>query len=91
MNATHIAHLEMIQRAIDRMSHESACIKTFALAATAVVVSFAGATNSSFVAFAGIFLLIIFGCMDAQYLAQERWFREMYSVALVDTPPSTSS
>jgi hypothetical protein len=24
--------------------------------------------------------------MDAQYLAQERWFREMYSEALVDTP-----
>ena len=85
-HATRIAHLEMIQRAIDRMSHESASIKTFALASTAAVVSIAGATSSSFVGFAGIFLLIIFWCMDAQYLAQERGFREMYSEALVTTP-----
>jgi hypothetical protein len=82
MDTTRIAHLEMIQRAIERMAGESANMKKFALASTAAVVATAGATKSSAVAFGGIFLLLIFWRMDAQYLAQERRFREMYGQAL---------
>jgi adenylylsulfate kinase-like enzyme len=77
-----IAHLNMIQRTIDRMAGESAQIKSFALAATVAVISTAGATENSAVAFAGLALIAVFWCMDAQYLAQERWFRELYGKAL---------
>jgi hypothetical protein len=58
------------------------CTKTFSLASSAAVISTAGATESSAVAFAGLPLIAVFWCMDAQYLAQERWFRDLYGAAL---------
>jgi high-affinity nickel permease len=110
MDATtaRIAHLEIIQRAIDRMARESSTIKTFfALTSTAVVVLVVvvvvtsstttstgavtcgtdGRRAAVTVTLAGLFLIVIFWCMDAVYLAQERCFRELYKEASVAKNP----
>ena len=76
-----IAYMEMIQRAIDRMAGESARMKSYALVATAAVLSTAAATETIPIALAGIVLLVVFWVLDAKYLAQERCFRDLYERA----------
>lgn len=91
-----VEHLKLLQAAISRMAGESANIKRYALASTAAILSVATAAEAPVLAFLGALLLLLFWAMDAQYLAQERWFREMYEEAragklelFVLTPPES--
>jgi hypothetical protein len=88
MKSDKIAHLEMIQRTIDRMAGESARLKGLAVLATAIIISAAAATESEALALAGLIPIFLFWYMDAQYLSQERWFRELYDNARGSTNPA---
>ena len=73
-----IKHLEMLQRAIDRMATESGRIKQVALASVAAIVSVAGSTHVWWLPLAGVMLTFAFWHLDARYLSQERWFRDIF-------------
>lgn len=76
-----IKHLEMLQRAIERMACESATMKQYCLAAVAATASVTVGTDAWGLALAGAALVLVFWYLDAMYLAQERWFRAMYDEA----------
>jgi len=76
-----IAHLDMIQRVVERMAVESARMKQFALASIAATASTAAATGSANLALVGSVLAILFWWLDAKYLTQEHWFRNMFDEA----------
>jgi hypothetical protein len=74
-----IKHLEMIQKAIDRMGSNSFQMKSWMLVvATALLGSYANTGNKNFVLLA-IFPTVIFWFLDAYYLQQERKFRGIYN------------
>lgn len=85
MTTLKVSYLEMIQRNIERMASESARMKSFALLSTAAILSTSTATASATLALAGIVLIVVFWLLDAQYLAQERWFRDLYERALASS------
>ena len=68
----------MLQRAIDRMATESGRIKQVALASVAAIASVAGSSHIWWLPLAGILLTFAFWYLDARYLSQERWFRDIY-------------
>jgi type IV secretory pathway TrbD component len=82
-----IKHLEFIQGVIERMAAESARMKRFALISGAVIMSTATATNTWYLAVVGVLIWFVFWAMDAKYLTQERWFRDLYDhVRQPETP-----
>lgn len=86
LSSQKIKHLEFVQSIITRMASESATIKRYALAATAVVNSTAAATDTWYLAMVGAPLLLVFWLLDGQYLALERRYRALYdTVRLPDS------
>lgn len=83
-----IKHLEILQKIIDRMAGESARMKQFCLVSVAALTSTATATDAGGLASAGIILTVVFWGLDAMYLAQERWFRDMYNVTRITEGPA---
>ncbi len=82
-----IAHLEMIQGVITRMAGESAKMKQFSLVAIGALGSTAAGTGAWGLALVAAFLTIVFWGLDAQYLAQERWFRDHYDKVRLSEAP----
>jgi len=90
-----IKHFEMLQKVIDRMAGESGRVKQVALASTAAIVSVSASTHSWWLPLSGVVLTLAFWYLDARYLAQERWFRDLYEseraqdghVSFLMTPP----
>ena len=60
------------------MATESGRTKQVALASVAAVVSVAGSTHVWWLPLAGVMLTFAFWYLDARYLSQERWFRDIY-------------
>ena len=83
-----IKHLDMLQRAIERMARESAAMKQYCLASVAATASVSVGVHAWGLALAGAALVIVFWYLDAMYLAQERWFRAMYDDTRA-APPDT--
>ncbi len=73
-----IAHLGMIQNVIDRMAGESARMKQLGLVTIGALGSVAEATASWPLALVAVVITAVFWALDAKYLAQERWYRELY-------------
>lgn len=73
-----IEHLKMLQAVIDRMARTSASMKQYALTIAAAAIAFAGATGVAGIALAAAVLMLFFWGLDARYLQQERWFRDLY-------------
>jgi hypothetical protein len=73
-----IKHLAMIQDVIGRMTSERARMKQFALIAVGVLYSAAAAIAEPLLAYTAAAASLAFWCLDAQYLAQERWYRVFY-------------
>lgn len=78
ISAAQVTHMGMIQNVIARMAGESARMKQFALAALGALAATSEATDSSTMAYIASVLTIVFWLLDAQYLAQERWYRRLY-------------
>ena len=81
-------HLEFIQAVITRMNTNSFQIKGWMVTiAAAVLALFASTQNRSFV-LCGLLPTVLFWCLDAYYLTQERRFRGLYNdVAGVSDSP----
>lgn len=79
MTDEQIKHLEFIQDVVTRMNSNSFQIKGWCITIISALCAIY-ATNQN-VAFIGIALLptILFWCMDAYYLQQERKFRDLYN------------
>lgn len=69
-----IAHLEMIEKIIDRMANNSLQLKCWSIALTVAIIAF---TNGILV-LTGLLPLVILSLMDAKYLALERSYRTLY-------------
>jgi hypothetical protein len=73
-----IEHLKMLQAVIDRMARTSASMKRFALAVAGAALALAASSGSGLIALAAALLMGAFWALDARYLQQEQWFRDLY-------------
>src|SRR5260370_23684193 len=74
-----IEHLKMVEAVITRLAGNSAQCKTWCITIVAAIVAFAGAMKDEKIAALAIIPLIIFGFLDAAYLANEKAYRDLYN------------
>jgi hypothetical protein len=73
-----IQYLQMIQAAITRMAGAAATMKNLCLIVVAGALAFVATSKNPSIAFFAAFLAGAFWFLDARYLQQEKWFRDMY-------------
>ena len=84
-------HLDFIQAIVTRMSAASANSKSWLLPVVTATYGYAITENSAGIATLGICASLLFMYLDANYLRQERQFREIYnSVAAGSVLPNFS-
>lgn len=82
MNQDHkIKYLQMIQDVVKRMADTSAAMKRYTLVSFAGATALARALEEPGAMLLAMVLVFIFWAMDAQYLRQEKWYRDMYDAA----------
>jgi hypothetical protein len=74
-----IAHLNMLQAIITRLAGNSAQCKTWCVAIVSALFGLAGAAKSGRIAVAAIIPILVFGFVDAAYLANEKAYRDLYN------------
>src|SRR6266699_3041936 len=74
-----IAHLNMLQAVITRLAGNSAQCKTWCVAIVSALFGLAGATKSGRIVAAAIIPIVVFGFVDAAYLANEKAYRDLYN------------
>lgn len=72
-------HLEFIQTTIARMASASSRTKSWLLPVVTAAYGFALTQRSGLIATLGIVAVITFAYLDAQYLRNERQFRQLYN------------
>jgi hypothetical protein len=77
-NAAVTAHINLLQGLINRLANNSASCKTWCLTLVAAFLSLAGATRQPQIVAFALIPIVIFGFLDALYLAQERAYRDLY-------------
>jgi hypothetical protein len=77
------AHLSMLQAIVARLAGNSAQCKTWCVVIVSALFGLAGATKSERIAAAAIIPIVIFGFVDAAYLANERAYRDLYNRVVV--------
>lgn len=78
-NPAVMAHITMLQGIINRLANNSASCKTWCFTLVAGLVTLTGAAGKPGVIVVVIVPLVIFGFLDASYLAQERAYRDLYA------------
>lgn len=73
-----VAHLNMIQGIISRMSGFSAGVKNFCVTISAAIIAVAYQKQVPMLVWAGAAVVLIFCIMDTYYLGLERRYRELY-------------
>jgi len=79
-----IRHLELLQAAISRMASASATMKNLCLIVVAGALAFLATSKEPAVALFAAILATAFWFLDARYLQQEKWFRDMYDAERVE-------
>lgn len=79
VDAAVVAHLNMVQNAINRFATQSASCKSWCLSVIGALLSFAAATKTPPLTALAVLPLVVFTMMDAFYLACERAFRGLWS------------
>jgi hypothetical protein len=74
-----VAHLTLLQGVINRLANNSASCKTWCLVIVSALLSLAGATHASGIVTFALVPIVIFGCLDGMYLAQEGAYRSLYT------------
>jgi hypothetical protein len=74
-----LKHLEFIQAVISRLANNSFLIKGWALTISGALFGFAASHLSWSIATVGLLPIIVFWCLDAYFLTQERLFRSLYN------------
>ena len=77
-NPATMAHVNLLQGIINRLANNSTSCKTWCLALVSALIGLAGANKSLGIASYALFPVLLFGCLDAMYLAQERAYRQLY-------------
>lgn len=75
---TRLAHLQMLQALIDRMSATSGQIKVASTAMVTAVLSVAAGLTDPHLAIVALPVTILLGALDAYYLSLERGFRDKF-------------
>jgi hypothetical protein len=78
-NPAVIAHINLLQGIINRLANNSASCKTWCLVVVSALLSLAGATHVPAIVTFALVPVVIFGFLDAMYLAQERVYRSLYT------------
>lgn len=78
-----LKYLQMIQDIVKRMADTSAAMKRYTLVAFAGAAALARALEEPGAMLLAMVLVFIFWALDAQYLRQEKWFRDMYDLARI--------
>jgi len=73
-----MAHVNLLQGIINRLANNSTSCKTWCLALVSALIGLAGANKSLEIASYALLPVLLFGCLDAMYLAQERAYRQLY-------------
>ncbi len=71
-------HLSFIQAIVTRMSQASSSAKTWLLPIVTLTFGYAVTKERALIAMLGVFAVVVFGILDANYLKQERAFRKLY-------------
>lgn len=79
-----IKHLELIQAVVARMYGASAAMKRYCIIAAAAGFAIHKTLGNSHSVLALIVLVIVFWLLDARYLQQEKWFRDIYDAVRVE-------
>ena len=85
-NENKIAHLDYIERAIDRMGNNSASIKGWAMGIVAAILGIGMIENTGNLSFtialgaSSFIITIILCCLDMYYLYKERMYRNYYKL-----------
>jgi hypothetical protein len=74
-----LAHLSMLQAVVTRLAGNSAQCKTWCVAIVSALFGLAGAAKSDRIAAAAIIPIVVFGLVDAAYLANEKAYRDLYN------------
>jgi hypothetical protein len=74
-----LAHLNMLQAVITRLAGDSAQCKTWWVVIVSALLGLAGATKSGRIAAAAIIPLLVFGSVDAAYLANEKAYCNLHN------------
>src|SRR5215211_186411 len=72
-------HINLLQGIINRLANNSASCKSWCLTLVGALVSLAGATHVPGIVTFALVPVVIFGFLDAMYLAQERAYRDLYN------------
>src|ERR1700730_1981892 len=78
-NSPVVAHITLLQGIINRLANNSASCKTWCLTLVAALISLAGATRVPAIVTGALVPIVIFGFVDAMYLAQEHAYRDLYT------------
>jgi hypothetical protein len=88
-NPAVLAHIALLQGIINRLANNSASCKTWCLTLVAALISLAGATHVPSIVTGALVPIVIFGLVDAMYLAQERAYRDLYARVVEDIRKDT--
>lgn len=83
MNEDQRKHLELLQVTITRMAVNSFLIKGWSVTLVAALFALAAKDSERSFAIVSYFPCILFWCLDAYYLAQERKFRSLFDAARI--------
>jgi general stress protein CsbA len=75
-------HLQMIQAVVERMGRNSFLLKSWTVTLVAALIGLAAEKTSSDFAIIAAAVSLIFGLLDAYYLALERKYRALYNCAI---------
>ena len=73
------SHITLLQGIINRLSDNSASCKTWCLTLVAALLGLSGAAHAAGIVEFALVPVVVFGYLDATYLAQERAYRQLYS------------
>lgn len=75
-----VNHLQMIQGIINRMASNSFALKGWAVTLVAGIFALASKDADKMYFLVAYIPIVIFGCLDAYYLLQERLYRALYNM-----------
>ena len=79
-----IKHLEFVQNVITRMNANSFQLKGWAITIVSALLALYASSDKVLYIFVAIVPVIIFWCLDAFYLKQERLYRKLYKDIVED-------
>lgn len=81
-----LAHLEMIQRTIDRMANHSFLLKGWSVTLIAAIIGFATKDSDPTFIIVAYFASVAFWTLDGFFLQQERLYRELFNEVRARSP-----